>query len=1081
MKVPIFTDEYLHPDPEGKQYRSYFSRHAVIFPVIAFILFAAVVILVWQYLGHESSRDLTFRTEVTVEQSAARLEEYINVHLNLVRFLRTHYRNHPFKSMQEFQEEVDDILAQYRGFQALNFINAEGIIQWVYPYKPNLLALGKDLHTHPMAAAYFRKAEKTGMDVSTDRLELYQGGVGFATYFPIKSNKQIVGYLNGVFRVQQFLSPLFLSSITPNFYYFLKDGKGQILLDNMDKNSVAYSSFQASRTLSVLDNTWELVMMPNAVYVARLQTTGHMLVLYFGLAAAIIFSWLYRLSLLRQRRIYETLDVIRNEEENYRQLIDNSPFGICVYREGRFIYINDAGLRLVGALSRRQFLDSKLEDIVHVDFRKGLVEKVTEMVNSPRHETPLEVKIVRFDHRVIDVELDASIIEYERTRATQIVVRNITDRKVAEAARQESEIKYKTLFESATDAIFVMKDDIFIDCNKTTLTMFGCRRKDILGESPIKFSPLIQYDGSSSKELALKKIKSAYAGKTEHFDWLHARLDGSLFDARVTLHKTIISGDEYLLATVRDMSVEKRVEKVSTVVYQISEAVVQTSDLQELYEAIHKHLGTVLETKNIYIALLDAEHNQLEFPYYIDEFDPKPDVQSLGNGLSEYVMGLRRPALVNRKDIARLQKEGKIEIKGTPPKVWLGAPLIAENQTIGIIAIQSYDDENVYDSSDLEVLNFVSDQIAIAIDRKRSERERMRQQIYFQQLFDNSPQGIIIVDQNDVIINVNKGFERIFQYTREEVLDRKLGYLIVPDRLREEGDRLAASVVRARVVGTESIRRRKDGSEFNVSILAFPVRFESEDPAIYAIYSDISDRVADQKQIQQSEQKFRKLANELAAMNDMKETLLDVISHDLKNPAGVIFGMTDMLLQDEPENEMLQLMRDSTVNLLGVIENATSLSRVAFGEDIHKEAMDFRVVIQDVVRDFTHEIENAGMDVDVDLSGDLTVNANLLLAEVIKNYVSNAVKYASQGKRIQVIGFRENSHVTVEVRDFGKTIPKAQIRSIFERGVQLATGKKRGRGLGLAIVKRIAEVHHGEAGVRPNTPHGNIFYLTVPV
>ncbi|MFQ6614013.1 MAG: PAS domain S-box protein, partial [Fidelibacterota bacterium] len=628
---------------------------------------------------------------------------------------------------------------------------------------------------------------------------------------------------------------------------------------------------------------------------------------------------------------------------------------------------------------------------------------------------------------------------------------------------------------------FIMKDDIFIDCNKTTLTMFGCRRKDILGESPLKFSPLIQYDGSSSKELAKKKIESAYTGKTEHFDWLYTRLDGTLFDAQVTLRKITISGDEYLLATVRDVSVEKRVEKVSTVVYQISEAIVQTGDLQELYEAIHKLLTTVLQTKNIYIGLLDAERNQIEFPYYIDEFDSRPEAQPVGNGLSEYVMGLRRPALMTWRDIARLKKEGKITVKGTPSQVWLGAPLVTGNQTIGIVAVQSYDNENAYDSGDLEVLNFVSDQIAIAIDRKRSERERERQQVYFQQLFDNSPQGIVILKKGDIVVNINKGFERIFKYSREDILGRKLEPFIVPDRFKDESDQLAASVMRSHVIGVEGIRKRKDGEEIHVSILAFPIRLESDDLAIYAIYSDISERVAYRKQIQDSEQKFRKLANELAAMNDMKETLLDVISHDLKNPAGVIFGMADMLLHDEPENDMLHLMHDSAKSLLSVIENATALSQVAFGEDIHKVPMDLEVVIRDVVRDSTPEIERAGMHVDIELTGDLKVKANLLLAEVIKNYISNAVKYASHGKRIQVVGFRDNNHVTVEVRDFGNTIPTAQIRSIFKRGVQLTAGKKRGRGLGLAIVKRIAEVHRGEAGVRPNTPRGNIFYLTVPV
>ncbi|RMF10001.1 MAG: PAS domain S-box protein, partial [Candidatus Neomarinimicrobiota bacterium] len=779
MKNPLRNIAYLEPDPERKQYRSFFSQHAVLFPLLAFLLFLLITAGISRYLEKENEAKLKARLVLTANQTAHRLEDYLRIHFNVIRFLRDHIVNDPFPAPEDFAAEVEDIMGQFAGFQAINYVNAQGVIEQVVPYRPNLLALGKDLHTHPMAAPYFKKAEQTHLDVCTDQVRLYQGGKGFATYFPIIQNGRVSGYLNGVFRIEQFLGPLFLNHTTPNYYFFLQDAKGQLVLDNSDDHSLRYDPLAEIRKIPFLDHAWTLTVTPNPVLVSQTRTRGSLLVFFLGTAASVILSWLYRITLVRQRKLYATMDTIRKEEENYRELIDNSPFGMGVFRDGKFIYINDAGVRLVGAASAKQFLNTPLEDIVHVDDQKGLVDQVGELVRHPRKTQPLEVKLVRLDNQVIDVELDASQILFEGEPATLVVARDITDRKQAEQARKESETWYRTLFESATDAIFIMSRDRFIDCNQRTLEMFGCRREDIIEQPPWKFSPVIQYDQRPSKEAALEKINAAYAGIPQSFEWLHCKLDGTLFDAHVNLNRVVIAGDEYLLATVRDISMEKRVEKVSAVTYQIAEATVLTSDIDALYQMIHEKLSLILDTTNIYIALVDLDRKQVSFPYFVDQYDTPPESMPLKRGLTDYVLSLGRPLLVRQQELARLIREGTIVMEGTRPKVWLGAPLVTEKRKIGVIALQNYEDETVYTEADMEILNFVSDQIAIAIDRKRAETDRLRQQTYFQQLFNNSPQGIVILNKQDEILNINKGFEDLFQYTREELVGKKLAYHIV--------------------------------------------------------------------------------------------------------------------------------------------------------------------------------------------------------------------------------------------------------------------------------------------------------------
>jgi PAS domain S-box-containing protein len=141
------------------------------------------------------------------------------------------------------------------------------------------------------------------------------------------------------------------------------------------------------------------------------------------------------------------------------------------------------------------------------------------------------------------------------------VRREMEDRELAENALRSSEQKYRTLFDMASDAIFLMRDEFFTDCNPKVLEMFGCTRDQILGQPPFRFSPEKQPDGRLSREKALDYINAALAGRPQLFEWLHCRRDGTLFDAEVSLTRMEMeAGQFYLLAVVRDITGRKKAE-----------------------------------------------------------------------------------------------------------------------------------------------------------------------------------------------------------------------------------------------------------------------------------------------------------------------------------------------------------------------------------------------------------------------------------------------------------------------------------------------------------------------------------------
>ena len=121
------------------------------------------------------------------------------------------------------------------------------------------------------------------------------------------------------------------------------------------------------------------------------------------------------------------------------------------------------------------------------------------------------------------------------------------------------------------------------------------------------------------------------------------------------------------------------------------------------------------------------------------------------------------------------------------------------------------------------------------------------------------------------------------------------------------------------------------------------------------------------------------------------------------------------------------------------------------------------------------------MTIEIQLPSKLMIKSHIIIEEVFKNYISNAIKYASEGKKIMISSKTESDTLTIEVSDFGKTIKDEHRNKIFTRSFQLESSKGRGSGLGLSIVNKIASANHAKVGVHPNSPTGNIFFISFPI
>ncbi len=151
-----------------------------------------------------------------------------------------------------------------------------------------------------------------------------------------------------------------------------------------------------------------------------------------------------------------------------------------------------------------------------------------------------------------------------------------------------------------------------------------------------------------------------------------------------------------------------------------------TDNLDDLLRLIHIALKKVLYAENCFIALYESATGMFHFPFFVDQFDEAPPPQRVGRSCTAHVYRTGQAMLIPQRTFDLLAAEGKVELVGTPSPSWLGVPLRTPAATIGVLVVQHYEDENAYTERDQEFLASVGGQIALAIERKRSE-EKVRE------------------------------------------------------------------------------------------------------------------------------------------------------------------------------------------------------------------------------------------------------------------------------------------------------------------------------------------------------------------
>jgi signal transduction histidine kinase len=233
----------------------------------------------------------------------------------------------------------------------------------------------------------------------------------------------------------------------------------------------------------------------------------------------------------------------------------------------------------------------------------------------------------------------------------------------------------------------------------------------------------------------------------------------------------------------------------------------------------------------------------------------------------------------------------------------------------------------------------------------------------------------------------------------------------------------------------------------------------------------------------QTEEAVKKYAEELEQSNHLKSLFMDVMHHDIMNPAGVIKNAVDIVEMDEElkDPSKMALIKRNTRKIIEIVESATTYSRLESNEDIKKDVLDLNELIINVIGDLRTYAKEKNQNMKFTPGGEQKIRAGTVINSIFSNIISNAIKYSGDGTEITIKVKDEGDNKIISVKDQGEGIADGHKESIFNRFKRREKGGVKGSGLGLAITKRIVEMHDGRVWVEDNPDgKGSVFFVSLP-
>jgi len=739
----------------------------------------------------------------------------------------------------------------------------------------------------------------------------------------------------------------------------------------------------------------------------------------------------------------EAEEALRESEEKFAKAFSSSPNLMAITRmaDGCIVDVNKCFVQTLG-YSREELIGRSTLDVglwVQPEDRDKLIK--TLQVDGKSYDN-FEFQARAKSGEIRSMLMAGEIVNLGNGDPHLITISSdITERRRAEE-------KYQALYEAASDAIFMVQltnEGVrFVECNPRVLDMFGCKREEIIGKSPVDFSPLEQPDGRPSAERVAEVAAATMAGVPQIFEWAHRRLDGTSFDAEISLSRVDIGSDTYLLAMVRDITERRQSEEALRESEERFRSIVQSSPM-----GMHMY--------------------QLE-----------PDGQLVFTGAN--------PAADEILGVKNTQFIGKTIEEAFPPLAETEVPeryRMAASEGEGWSTEQiDYEDKRIKGAFEVRAFQTAPDKmVAMFLDvteRKQAEEASRNAAQVWQDTFDAIIDGIAISDTNGVITQLNGTFAKLYGYSSpKELIGRTFFELIAESDLPKAMEIYKEFTENGRSVhqNLELIQRRKDGGEFP-ALISISILYDENGEVLgsIAVVRDITER--------------KRLEEELLKVQKLESVgiLAGGIAHDLNNLlTGVMGNISLARLYEDPVKKDIRLdeaekasmqIKDLTQQLLTFSKGgAPILKTAAIGELLRNSA--------------TFMLRGANVGCEFSIPDDLwPVEADKgQMNQVINNLVINAQQAMPMGGAVRVsaeniaigaefcLPLEPGAYIKISIGDQGVGIPEDYLQRIFD---PFFSTKQAGSGLGLATSYSIVQKHNGHITVESQVGVGTTFHIYLP-